>query len=121
MTKMVFITWKGKGWLVAPIVFGCALLTEIISEGITQNDNYYQDGPYPLSIALIIASLCLFLLHYILSKPAVESSTDKALHTPPKDNKLHSFFFIPVLYWAWIILVLSLIHILVSLFFSTAG
>jgi hypothetical protein len=91
---MVHIIWKGKGWMVALTTFVCSLLAELVTLAITHDDNAYQTNPYPLAIALFLSGVLAF---YINARVV----------TTGKNNN-HSLFFIPIMYWGWILIVISI-------------
>ena len=107
------IVWKGWGFLVAVIVFFTSLIAELISESFTNNENYYQEHGFPLSLALLVAGIISGLLGKWLNtrkaKVFIEKDTGKEIVI----KNSHSLFFIPMEYWGIILAVSSvLVYIL---------
>ncbi len=110
IAAMVHIIWKGKGWMVALTTFVCSLLAEIITLAITHDDNAYQTNPYPLAIALFVSGAMAF---YINARIVAAARPDK--------NSNHSLFFIPIMYWGWILIVISIMVFFARQFGSHVG
>jgi hypothetical protein len=108
---MVHVIWKGKGWLVALITFICSLLAEIITQVITKDGAFYQTNPYPISIAVFISGLLTFYLANKL-KSTVYKESKNNFHSS------HSLFFIPINYWGWILIVISILVFAIRRFTS---
>ena len=106
MVHMVHIFWKRKGWLIALTIFICSLLSEIITRAITNDDTFYQTNPYPLSIALLVSGLLTFYIDKRLA------NFEPGQQTKPG----HSLFFIPISYWGWILIVISILVFVIRKF-----
>ncbi len=107
------IIWKGWGFLVVVIVFSTSLVAEFISESITNDENYYQENSFPLSLALLTAGIINDLLGKWLNtrktKVFIEKDTGKEIVI----KNTHSLFFITMEYWGVILAVSSvLVYIL---------
>lgn len=101
---ILHLIWKGKGWLVIAVTFGCSLVAEILTRVITHDNTYYETSPYPISAALLAASIIIF---FLCKKIESEEETDVHNLNAEEDKKIkteHSFFFIPMIYWVPIIL-----------------
>jgi len=79
----MLIIWKGFGFVVAIIGFAVLLLTELVIEYITGNENFYQENLWSVSIGLFIAAIITYGFCRLLKKSSTE----------------HSLFFIPVEWW----------------------
>ena len=95
--------WQGLGFLVPVILFGSALLTEIAVNKIFQDSSYYANHLYCVLMALVIGGLIIFPLGLKLNDP----KKDKLLIDPKtgEEHRIgssHTFFFIPMQYWAFI-------------------
>ena len=86
--------------MIALTVFICSLLSEIVVLALTKDDTFYQTDPYPLSVALFISGLVAF---YINEKISENCRSGK------HSGMAHSLFFIPVKYWGWILISLSIL------------
>ncbi len=80
--------------MVALTTFVCSLVAELVTLAITRDENAYQTNPYPLAIALFISGALAF---YINARIANANK-----------NSHHSLFFIPIMYWGWILIVISI-------------
>jgi hypothetical protein len=87
------VIWSRWGFLVAVIVFGSALMMEIITENITGDDAFYQETTWPLPLALIIAGMITFVCDRFVS---------------PKDTSYNTLFFIPMKWWAPLLFIIAL-------------
>jgi len=97
------IIWRGKGWVIVLIVFGCSLIGELTSEFFTRDETFYQTSPYPLAVALFISGLITFYAVNKLEEMAAASNT------PQRKNTL---FFIPVRYWGWLLIFFSMLALI---------
>lgn len=93
---MVHIHWKGKGWAVALVTFACCLTSELVSEAITNDDTFYQNSAYPITIAMVASTAFTFLV-------VDKLKNSKSDYVPSN----HTLFFIPIDYWRWILLTIS--------------
>src|SRR5690348_1011074 len=109
---LIHIIWKGKGWLVPAITFGCSLVAEIITRLVTGDDTLYQTSPYLLAIALLVAGVIIFFVSR--KNKATDQSADKNYSSGNgKNTSSNSFFFVPMEYWTWVLLAASVVTIIV--------
>jgi hypothetical protein len=90
------IVWKGRGFLIAGIAFGCLLVSELLTRTLVHSENYYQDHPLPKAAAFLVAAAVVWLL----SRPREEAAV--ALPFQQETSVLRSFdslFFVPTRYW----------------------
>ena len=73
-----------------------------ISNYIADDPAFYQDRVWPQFCAIIIASACLYFLGKFLNRKHVDEETGEEVI-----RKKHSFFFIQVEYWVFIMPVLG--------------
>ena len=102
------IIWNGKGYLVAVIIFGCSLITELVSERIYQDDRYYQTHSVPLASAFLMAGIIIWIVGRQLNKQKVKTLVDKQTGEEVVLKNNNSFFFIAMEYWAPIMFLASL-------------
>jgi len=118
--------------------FSCLLVVELFSEYITEEETYYQDNSWLLSVALFFAAICNFFLSKALDRfeyrkrvkklekvdakdvkntfYSLESTkTEKVLYNPMDYMMLHTFWLIPVKLWSLIYLGVAIVNLLVSL------
>jgi hypothetical protein len=104
----MIIIWRGFGFLVAVIVFGCSLVANLIFNAEV-GSGYYDHHRWPFAVSLIVsAAICWFLGDYLRKRPG-RVVIDKQSGKEFTLNKSHSLFFIPMHWWAPILLVGSLI------------
>jgi len=92
------LIWQGKGILVPFIAFGCALMTEWISEWVTKNDTFYQQHKWAPALALFLAGIFIFLISWFSKK-----RTKNVNQFEENEKKTPTFFFIPMEYWSYLI------------------
>ncbi len=121
--NIVWIIWRGKGWQVALATFLCSFVAEIITRYVTNDENFYQNNPFPFSTSLLMSSIIAYWIYLKLKKEnnannligeAEANRTNDPINS--SINKFHkindSLFFIPIKYWTWILLTFSILNIL---------
>ena len=102
------IIWSGLGFLVAVIVFGCALAANLIANAMTGSGAYWDENRWTLGVALLVAAIaCWFLGRYLRGREArtlVDKQTGEEVILKPS----HALFFIPMEYWGPILGVVGL-------------
>jgi hypothetical protein len=113
---IIHLIWKGKGWQVIAVTFGCSLIAELLTRLITHDDNFYQINPYPLPAALAVASLIIYFLYKnIKTEEEINFNTNPKSQNKSVGDKQHSFFFIPMKYWSLIILCCGIITLMIKI------
>jgi hypothetical protein len=106
---MFFIIWRGMGYLVAIIVFGCSLIANIVFNK-TVGPGYYSHHKWPVALSLILsAAICWLLGNKLRKRPdriVIDKKTGKEFAL---NQSRHELFFIPVYWWAPILLIWGLI------------
>jgi hypothetical protein len=102
------IIWSGLGFLVPGISFACFLLMELAMTSIFNDAKYYTEHGWPKLLACLMAAGLVGVVGLWLSqgRTYVDKTGQKVTI-----RRSHSFFFIPVLYWAPLIAVLGLVAI----------
>lgn len=115
----MFIFWSGKGWIVPAATFGASLAAELISEGITGDENYYQAHGLAFALAMWVSAAIngsVFASLYS-TNTAATADRSRSRKRPVKRNGPgwidHSFMFINQGVWV-IILFLGGIAVLIS-------
>ena len=90
---MVFV-WTGRGFLVPIIAFASLLLLQLGVDAAF-GDDYYKQNEWPKYAAIVLAAVACWFVGRMLNK-----GEGKAAHT---------LFFVPMQYWAFLILALGLI------------
>jgi len=103
-----WLVWRGLGFLVPLIAFGSSLLANLIFNA-TYGDGYYDTHTWPCGVAMFIAAiLCWLVGSYVHSqrgRVVIDRETGYEFASDPSD---HSFFFIRLAYWPFIILAFSI-------------
>jgi len=89
--------WRGFGFLVGVIAFGCSLFANLVADSIA-GKGYYEHHKWPLGIALLFAAaICWFVGNHFRKQPVrvvVDRAGREFALTPA-----HSFFLIPMHWW----------------------
>lgn len=101
------VIWSGLGFLVAVVTFGCLLATEILVEASFHDDQYYQAHGWPKLVAFVVAAAIVGVVGRRLSRRQGKVLIDPETGSEVIVGRNHTFFFIPVEYWAPILLVLG--------------
>jgi hypothetical protein len=100
------IVWTGLGFVVPGISVFCFYVTQLVMTSIFKDARYYTEHGWPKFLACLLASGLVYLLGLSLSsgKVHIDQRTGKQVII----RRSHSFFFIPVLFWAPIIAICGL-------------
>ncbi|WP_050786004.1 hypothetical protein [Pedosphaera parvula] len=107
----MMIIWRGLGFLVLAVVLACALLGNLIFDAV-EGHGYFEAHRWPLALSLIVAAgVCWSLGNYLQQWSVAKDKNqgDESAGTWPR----HTLFFIPMHYWAPILLVIALYQTLV--------
>ncbi|MCI0459403.1 MAG: hypothetical protein L0Z62_20830 [Gemmataceae bacterium] len=111
------IIWSGWGFLVAVIGLACLVATQLGVNAAMQDDQYYQTNGWPKLVGLFLVAALLWPVGRTLNRQRQE----RELVDPATGERVvlhsgggHTFFFIPVEYWAPICLVLGVIFLFVK-------
>ena len=108
------IIWSGWGWLVAVIAFGCLVLTELVVEGVTKDESYYQAHGWPKLLAFWIAAVLVFILARFSARSPGKTVIDKDTGKEIVLGKNHALFFIPIRFWPIVLGVLGAVFFFVK-------
>lgn len=108
------IIFSGCGFLVGVIGFGSFLVTEVVSERMTQNSDYYQQTPQMIFVAGAIAAVLTIGLNKLLSLKKKRVVIDKETGEEFELGGNHSFFFIPVKWWSYLFFILGVVFMLMK-------
>jgi hypothetical protein len=99
----MLVVWRGFGWLVPVIVVAALILTQLSVDAV-HGEGFYTANAWPKTVAFVAAAICVGLLglflNYMKRQVLVDDETGEAVGKAPA----HSLFFIPVEYWAIVIL-----------------
>lgn len=102
----MLIVWRGFGWLVPVVVFGALILSQLSVDAV-YGEGFYTANGWPKQLAFVVAALFVgflgFFLNHTKRQILFDEETGEALGKAPS----HSLFFIPIEYWAIIVLALA--------------
>jgi hypothetical protein len=103
------IIWSGLGFLVPGISITCFLLMQMAMTSIFNDAKYYTEHGWPKFLACLVAAGLVGVAGFWLSqgRTYIDQNTGQEVII----RRSHSFFLIPVLYWAPIIAVFGLVLI----------
>lgn len=105
------IIWNGYGILVPIISFGSLLLMEILVESLMHDNQFYQEHNWPMAAGFIMACFLLLLLSKIRSGHKHQTQNDRVIDDDHISHPPDSFFFIPLRFWPYILLVIGIISL----------
>jgi hypothetical protein len=108
------VIWKGFGFLVAVICFAALGLTELVSENITNDEQFYQQHGWVVLIGMLVAAALTYGLHRLLLLQKQRVLIDKETGEEVVLSADHSLFFIPVQLWPVVFVVLGLLFAVVG-------
>jgi len=100
------IIWRGRGYLVAIIAFGCLLISESLTRFFYHDKTYYQQHGWPKLAAFLLAAGLVWRLSRREGQDSigVQPLTRKTLL-----REQDSLFFVPVKYWPRVLCVLAFV------------
>jgi hypothetical protein len=107
------IIWNGWGWVVPVLAFFVALGTELLSEEITGQDRFYQEHPWLIVAAMVAAGSLVGLVALYLHRRPARVVIDKGTGEELTLREKHSFFFVPLRYWAALLPAIAVVMVLV--------
>ncbi len=103
------IIWRGLGFLVAVIIFGCSLAANLIFNA-TRGEGYYDHHKWPFAVSLIVsAAICWFLGDFLRKRSdriVIDKQTGKEFAV---NRSRHALFFVPMHWWSPILLVIAVV------------
>ncbi len=101
----MLIVWRGLGWLVPVLVIAALILTQLAVDAV-YGQGFYTANAWPKQAAFIAAAVFVGLLGVFLNHMRrgllIDEETGEVVGKAPS----HTLFFIPVEYWAVIVLAL---------------
>lgn len=98
------IIWRGFGVVIVAIVFGCSLVAQLLCNAATGSSRYWEAHAWPFGTAVMAAGGVTWCVARLLSRRPRRVLVDEASGRRVEINKPHDLFFIPVRYWALILL-----------------
>lgn len=108
------IVWQGFGFLVGVVGLAVLAATQYAVNALTKNDLYYQAHGWPKLLGLWLTAAAIFgIARYFDSRPGkvvIEKDTGREIVL----RQAHSFFFIPMKYWTFVLLALGIVFLFVN-------
>lgn len=108
------IIWQGLGFIVAIVAVAALVLTEKSVESVFADEKYYQTHGWPKLLALALSGFIVLFIGKFLNgrkgKVVIEKDTGREVVLKSQ----HSFFFINVEYWGYILMILGVIFLFVT-------
>jgi hypothetical protein len=111
--SLSMIIWSGLGLVVPGIAFVCFLFTQITIGSIFNDEKYYTQHGWPKLLAFLVAAGLVGLVGSLLSKRGSKVYIEKATGKEIVMGRNDSFFFIPVLYWAPLLVILGFVFLFI--------
>ncbi|HEV2289983.1 MAG TPA: hypothetical protein VGR81_13650 [Candidatus Acidoferrales bacterium] len=103
------LVWRGKGFLVALIAFGCLILTDLATRSMFTDKGYYQHHGWPKLVGFFIAAVSVYALRSWFGcgreRILIERETGQEVKISLEDSLLG----IPVRFWPFILLGLGVV------------
>lgn len=107
------LVWRGKGFVIALIAFGCLLLSELVTRSIFADKQYYEHHGWPKLVGFFVAALLAYALRswfgYGRERVFVEKEAGREVVISLED----SLFGIPVRFWPIILVGLGVVFFFV--------
>ena len=99
----MLVVWRGFGWLVPVVVFAALVLSQLSVDSL-YGEGFYTANTWPKQAAFILGAIAVGLLGFILNHVKRQILVDEETGEPLGKAPSHSLFFIPIEYWAIIVL-----------------
>jgi hypothetical protein len=92
------IVFKGRGYLIAILGFGCLLLSDWLTSVYFQDKDYYSRHGWPKLAGFAVSGVLVFLFSSLGEEtlPGAQAAPQRA----PLLRSVDSLFFIPAKYWS---------------------
>ena len=112
----MLIIWHGHGYLVLVTVLAISLAANSLFNA-TCGEKYYNAHKWPFALSLILsAGICWFLGTYLRKRSdrvVIDKKTGEELVI---NQSQHTFFFVPMHWWAPLLLLLALVLVCIEFF-----
>ena len=108
------IIWTRLGILVALIAIACLIGGQYLTNTIFSDAQYYQTHSWPPLVALGVAGVVVWLVGSHLNSNSTRRVIDAETNQEMTLNDNHTFFFVPMQYWGFILPVLGIISLFVA-------
>lgn len=101
------IVWKGFGFLVPLVTFGCLVATELLVESALGDEAYYQERSWPMALGFALAGAVIALVAPRFERGGARVDDEKTEEALGTEKGGHSFMFIPMRYWTPLLFAIS--------------
>jgi len=112
---MFVIIWRGMGFLVAVFIFGCSLIANLITNGITGSEEYWDAHQWPLGVSFFFSSILCWFFGRLLANKEARILIDKKTGEEITQEPCHALFFIKMHLWGPILMLLGIFLIIYDL------
>ncbi len=102
------VIWSGLGFIIAIVGIAALIVTQMIAESVSGNENYYQENPWLILVAMLVAAALTFLLNQKVLATKSQTVIDKESGQEINLRKAHTLFFIDSKWWPAIFLVIGI-------------
>lgn len=106
---MIHLIWRGKGYWVFVITFGCSLVANLLTNGISGDDIFWRAHRWPLAISLLVSALLCSALAMRLAGLKRRVLIDQATREEVVLEDHHDFFFVPVKLWGPLLALIAVV------------
>lgn len=103
------VIWTGWGFLVLVILLGASLGTELVTEALMGDDQFYQRAAWPLALAFALAGIATWYVGIWLRRRGARVVIDKTTGQELTIGGSHTLFFVPMHYWGIVLLALAVL------------
>jgi hypothetical protein len=104
---IIWFVWSGFGFVV-PIVFVLAMVVWQLLIDLILGHGYYVLHGWPKFTAVVFTAILLWFLGRWLNRPSGKILIEKDTGREFQQKPYHSFFMIPVQYWAFLVIAFGL-------------
>lgn len=101
--------WQGWGILVVVLYFGIGILMQNLINAVFHDPEYYSNNAWPIFLTAVVSGLAIWFVGLRFNGRKGQILIDKETGHEVELKSTHTFFFIPMQYWAIIIMVLTLL------------
>ena len=108
------LIWSGYGILVAPIVIACILLSAMLTGQFSSTPDYFKLHGWPMGAGVITSAVVCWFLGRRLHASGSQTLIDPKIGNPVVLRRSHTLFFIPMQWWAVLLLPIGIMISTVS-------
>jgi len=98
------IIWSGLGILIIPIVIACVFLSATLTGQLSSTPDYFELHGWPMGAGIVTSAAACWFLGRRLQASGSKTLVDPQTGNPVVLRRRHSLFFIPMHWWAVILL-----------------